>query len=322
MPYKDASKDEYVKTLKNYCHWCWKDEKEGEQKYLKYLGWMKDFYKGSEKNAINHEKTLDIVSKEKNLRNKCLFMFLFDSGARIEEALNVRFKDLRQSGKQKYYMVHLRGTKTIESNREISIGLTTKYLNDWIKEHPKKEENEYIFPVNYDNARKIIRLMSKKVLGFALKPHELRHSSASHYVQIFGTGNLGGFYHRYGWKFGSKEARTYIKTNLYSGEASQDKIVSQIENNISQKLIESVNEYKEKTERQQIEIDKLRSAIDELKYFVSYINKLNKPIKYTKNQLLKMSNQGQYIEDLRIIEKLEKFRENKTNTSPQRNEND
>ena len=230
MPYAQASKDEFVKALKRYLGWVWgKDTK----KYHKCIRWMKEDYKKSDKKAITlqeAEKVLNFKDETKEaVRNRCLFIFLFDSGARIEEALNVTFDDLKSSKNgNKYFIVHLRGKKTEEADRTLPIPLTTKYLNTWIKEHPTGEG--YLFPIQYDNARKIIKNMTKRALKVEINPHELRHSSATHYIQYggFGAENIGGFYYRYGWKFGSDEALTYIKTHLYGGEAGHEKVVKHI----------------------------------------------------------------------------------------------
>lgn len=242
MPYASATKDEFVKTLKRYLGWAWGNK---TTKYRKSISWMKEDYKGSDKKAITLEQGKKITDKEKNVRNKCLFMFLFDSGARIEEALNVRIKDIENGSKKngdKFFKVHLRGQKTQEANRKIAVPLVTKYLNAWLKEHPTKEENDLLFPIRYDNARKIIRIMSLRVLNFHLKPHELRHSSATYYIQYggFGAENIGGFYYRYGWKFGSKEALTYIKNYMYAGDIGQEKVVKAIESGKVEELEEAL----------------------------------------------------------------------------------
>ena len=230
MPYAQASKDEFVKALKRYLGWLWG---KSSKKYHKCIRWMKEDYKKSDKKAITLKETecvLDYETKNDiDTRNKCLFMFLFDSGARIEEALNVTFEDIKTSqNKEKYFIVHLRGQKTEESDRTVAIPLTTKFLNEWVKVHPTGEG--FIFPIQYDNARRIIKTLSKNKLKFSIKPHELRHSSATHYIQFggFGAENIGGFYYRYGWRFGSDEALTYIKTHMYGGEAGHDKVVKHI----------------------------------------------------------------------------------------------
>lgn len=240
MKYSDFSKTDFVKSLKRYLGWLWgKDSKAYERK----LRWMKEYTTKSKKNAITIEQCQEIIAIEKNKRDKALFSFGFDSGGRIEEILNVKIKDLSTSKDKdvdEYYIVHLRGTKTENADRTIPIPLCKKELNEWIEEYqtliPEEElekvpfEERYLFPINYDNARRIIKKMSKKVLGFQIKPHELRHSSATHYIQYGGYGaeNIGGFYYRYGWMFGSQEALTYIKQYLFGGKLGHEKVVKSI----------------------------------------------------------------------------------------------
>lgn len=275
MPYSQATKDEFTKTLKRYLGWCWgRDSK----KYSSSVRWMKEDYKTSNKKAIAIKQVEQVVNfkfpatypKQLVLRDTCLFMFLFDSGARIEEALNVKIKDLLMN--KDYFIVHLRGQKTEEADRKIAVPLCTKYLNDWLQEHPTKKEDDYLFPINYDNARKIIKTMSNRALKFGLKPHELRHSSATHYIQNggFGAENIGGFYYRYGWKFGSKEALTYIKTYLYGGELGQDKVVKSI-------VSDRVEHLEKRIETQQKDIERMREENEKMfKKLENQINSLQK----------------------------------------------
>ena len=259
MPYAQASKDEFVKTLKRYLGWKWGGRETIE--YKKSLSWMKEDYKKSNKNAITLKEAKQIIDKEKYVRDKCLFLFLFDSGARIEEALNVRIGDLTKSSDHKFYMVHLRGTKTEEADRNISLPLCAKEINIWLKEHPTGDKDDYLFPIRYDNARRIIKGMSKRILNYQLKPHELRHSSATYYIQKFGAENVGGFYYRFGWKFGSKEANTYIKTHLFGGEIGQKQVIKSVENGRVQELEIEVEDMKGLMGLQKEQTDLLKKQI-------------------------------------------------------------
>jgi len=281
MPYSQASKDEFVKALKRYLGWRWDTT---SKKYHNSIRWMKENYKKSDKKAITLEQAEKIVKKEKEIRNKTLFIFLFDSGARIEEGLNVTIGDLE--AKKDYFKVHLKGQKTQEANRKIAIPLASKYLNKWLKKHPTRKEEDYLFPIQYDNARKIIKQMSKRVLGYELKPHELRHSSATYYIQNggFGAENIGGFYYRYGWKFGSDEALTYIKTYLYGGEMGQEKVVNQVRADRVEKLEQEVESLKQKLDKleritKHMDVDKLIKQFDESKQIIEDFKK-NNPQQY------------------------------------------
>ena len=233
LPYAQATKDLFVRTLKKYFSYCnGKEDGKELKKYRSIVGWMKEDYKKSNKKAITLEQLNKVLKSEEEIRNKCLIAFLFDSGARIEEALNVRLNDLTIHKKEKgdeYYIVHLRGTKTELADRSIALPICKKEINTWLKIHPTKNDDDFLFPLQYDNCRKILAIATKKALGFTLSPHELRHSSATHYIQKFGAENIGGFYYRFGWKFGSKEANGYIKEHLFGGELGQEKIIKVVE---------------------------------------------------------------------------------------------
>ena len=71
--------------------------------------------------------------------------------------------------------------------------------------------------------------MTKEVLGFSICPHELRHSSVTYFVQKFGLKDIAGFYYRYGWSFGSPEAKPYIDEHLIGGDLQQEEVVKAIE---------------------------------------------------------------------------------------------
>lgn len=83
--------------------------------------------------------------------------------------------------------------------------------------------------------------MSKKVLGFHISPHELRHSSVTFYVQKFGLQDIAGFYYRFGWAFGSPEAKPYIDEHLLGGQKQQEKIIKTIEFDQFEKLREEMS---------------------------------------------------------------------------------
>lgn len=229
LPYAEETKNLFVRTLKKYLNWAFKGR--DNDRYRETAKWMREGTEKSKKKAITFEQAETILSKEAEARNKAFFMFLFDSGARIEEALNVHKSDLEVIKRKKggeYYKVHLKGTKTELADRQISLPLVTRYLNAWLKEHPLKDKNDFqIFPIAYDNARKIIRLMTTKVLGFSLSPHELRHSSATHYSNIIG--DRSAFFHRFGWKYNSEVALGYLHRDKLNGDIGQEEIVKVVE---------------------------------------------------------------------------------------------
>ena len=249
LSYSKFTKEDWIKAIKKYLGWkLGKDNKD----FTKRVGWMKKERCKSDKRAITLEQCNKIVAKEQNIRNKALFMTLFDSGMRIEELLNVRLHDLevvkKENTKGEYYMVKIRISKT--KTRNISLPLCTDILTKWIKKHPQNnDKNAFLFPLEYDNVRKIIRVMSKQIIDFNLSPHSLRHASVTFYVQKFGLRDIAGFYYRFGWSFGSPEAKPYIDDHLLGGEQQQTKIVETIEYDQFKKIQKELAQQKEKIDK-------------------------------------------------------------------------
>jgi len=237
--YKDSSKQEFIKALKKYLGWSWE-----EIKYKKIIGWIKEYTEIPEQKAISLKEAESVVEIIPNLRDKTLFMFLVDSGNRIEEALNLKIKNIEKKQREKsegeYYLVDIKFSKTLP--RRISIPIASKLLTEWLKEHPDNKNPEaYLFPIGYDASRKMIKKYSKKALGFEITAHTLRHSSASLYCKKID--NPYKFCYRYGWKFGSKQANRYIDRNLL-GEEEQEKLQNIIEGDRIQELEEELGKIK------------------------------------------------------------------------------
>ena len=233
--YKDSTKNELTKTLKKYLKWAYK----GDKRYKINVGWFKDFKQVTEIPAITKEEAIKLATASKSLRDRALILFLFDSGCRIEETLNLKFSNLKvkQNDNGDYYVVDIKVSKTLP--RKISIPICSAFLTDWIKVHPERDNPEaYIFPIRYDWARIMLNRLSKKVLGFKVTLHQLRHSSASFYCKKIN--NPFKFVYRYGWAVNSDMAKRYIDRSLLEEDA-QEEIVDHIKQD---KLLEQEKKIK------------------------------------------------------------------------------
>lgn len=225
-PYKPNSKNELIKALKRYFGY----KIEDVNKYKKMVGWIKEYTDIPIIPAISKEEAEKVAKSIDNLRDRALFFFLFDSGCRIEEALNIKIGDVQKHERKEkndfFYLVDIRVSKTLP--RRISIPLSSRCITDWLREHPERSNPDAcLFPIKYDASRKMMKIATLKVLGFKVTPHQLRHSSATYYCKKID--NPYKFCYRYGWKFGSKEANRYIDRNLL-GDEEQEKLTNIIEN--------------------------------------------------------------------------------------------
>lgn len=176
-----------------------------------------------------------MVERTGSIRDKALIIILFDSGARIEEFLNIRLDDVKvkkeniaelqayntELNEKDYYKIRIRYSKT--KPRTISIPLCTKYLNDWIKEHPAKNNpNAFLLDLSYPNVKKILTRKGGKILNKRLTPHILRHSSMTYYANIIK--NRFQFCYRYGLAMSSNVVDRYIDRSGILEEETADAV--------------------------------------------------------------------------------------------------
>ncbi len=243
-PYKKSSKDELIRNLKRYLKTIW-----GEKEYDKKARWLKEYDEIPEIPAVPYRDWDKFVKGFKFLRDQAITMFLLDSGCRIEEALNVKIKDIEKHKKEKsneeFYMITIDGTKTKLAKRRIGIPIATTIITKWLSEHPAITDKEaYLFSCTYDGYRKMLRECSKRTLGYVVTPHQLRHSSASHYAKIM---KAYPFAVRYGWSLRSDMITRYIDRRELENDAEQ--LDNVIQNN---KVAELENELAKM--KQQIEM--------------------------------------------------------------------
>lgn len=203
--YTSNTKNEFIKTMKKFGRWVYKDKPE---KYQKVFGWMHTFEEQQEIPALSKEE-IDKLAKTSSIRDAALLMFLFDTGARAEELLNIRIEDLReeQIGKDTFFKVRIRFGTTKTKARTITIPLATPYVKNWLSMHPRgNDKSSFLFPIAYDYLRKIL-YRKGKILRKRVYPHLLRHSSATYYCNRLNQYQLC---YRYGWSMSSKQPQRYI----------------------------------------------------------------------------------------------------------------
>ena len=214
--FSETTKVYYKIGIRKFYKWLKEKSNKGNIKDLDF-SFMETYEKNKEIPALKRVEVEKMVEQQSDIRNKAIIMMLFDSGARIDEFLNIRLKHIIK--KEDYYMIRIEYSKT--KPRTISIPFCTRYLENWLSAHPdnknpeallwiniKKEKGkEVITPLGYDSIRMLIRRSGKKILNKHINLHLFRHSSASYYCNKLNPYQLC---YRYGWTMSSKMPSRYI----------------------------------------------------------------------------------------------------------------
>lgn len=215
-PYSDETKCDIKKGIKKF--WKWKD---GNNKvYPELVDWIETYITVKDVPALTRDEVSKIIEYSISPRDRALLIVLFDSGARIEELLNVRLKKEHIFWKDSIdcYMIRLEYSKT--KPRTISLPLSTDFLKRWLEVHPGKGNSQaQLFPLEYANLRKIINRLGRKVLQKNVNPHLFRHSSATYYASRLNRYQLC---YRYGWAMSSKQVDRYLdREGLFEEKTSE-----------------------------------------------------------------------------------------------------
>lgn len=275
-PFSDESKADYKKTIKKF--WKWKDG--NNTHYPEIVEWLDTSVKVKEIPALSRTEVDKLIAASPSARQRALIMVLFDSGARIEELLNVRLKSEHMAWKEdiECFMIRLEFSKT--KPRTISLPLSTKYLREWLDVHPAKNNPQaQLFPITYSNLRTILYRLGKKVLNKRVTAHVLRHSSATYFANKLNHYQLC---YRYGWTMSSDQVNRYIdRAGILEKETAGIVNKSEIEkvNTESRQLQEQVIQLKEANEHLSLGLSSVKKELQFLKDgkgFLSLLMSLSK----------------------------------------------
>ncbi len=134
--------------------------------------------------VLNKKEVETLINNIKNKRNRLIVSFIYSSGARVSEVVNLKIQDI--NFKEKTGLIRAgKGKK----DRIIILS------RDWLKEYKKlldkrKIQSEFLFakkngsPLSTDTIQNIIK-KAKEESGIRKKvtPHTLRHSFATHMLE-------------------------------------------------------------------------------------------------------------------------------------------
>ena len=145
--------------------------------------------------AVETMLSMPDVTTQKGIRDQFIMILLYDTGARIQEILSVRIKDIRIKGVP-IITVCGKGSKIRSIPlMEQTVHQLKRYLAVY---HQESHENDYLFYIMHngkrckmsdDNVRKLLKKYSAEArkhnpqVPEALYPHLWRHSRAMHLYQ-------------------------------------------------------------------------------------------------------------------------------------------
>ncbi|MBN1469877.1 MAG: site-specific integrase [Fusobacteriaceae bacterium] len=266
--FEKYNKNHATSTTRNYLAMIYKlfewlvDKGVAEKNYVEKIHFNPE---EKEKQSLTRYEIERLVEACSGIRTKAFIMTLFDSGARIEEFLNIRINDV--TPKEGYYMIRIKKGTTKTKSRTISVRLASPLLKLWIENHPEKDNPEALLfahkyddkrAVTYDAVNKTLKRLGEKVLKKKISPHTLRHSSATYYATIIKE--YGKFCYRYGWRMGSPMAEYYLdKTGKYD-----EGVADSVEGDEISKYKHSLERLQEKNSRREEEFVSLRTEMSKL----------------------------------------------------------
>jgi integrase/recombinase XerD len=226
-PYSTESKRDIRIAVKIFLRW-----KLGEAKAIEIVGWL-DTRRTNKTPEYLKESEVDKLYKScKNAKERFLLAVLFDSGARAEEFLNVRYEDVEIPGDDNNFCrLTLKEEYSKTSGRVIS--LYWKYSLEAVRDYMVERESsglksgDSIFEGTYDSARFFLMRLGRRVLNKSIHFHLFRHSSATYYAPKLNRQELC---YRYGWKFSSNMPDIYIsRAGMESKELDEKFQTTEIE---------------------------------------------------------------------------------------------
>ncbi len=213
-PYTESVKRDYKVCLRKYYKWLLGDN----ETYPPIVRWLDTRDVIPEIPCLLRSEIERMSEHARNPMERAVIWVLFDSGARAEEFLNVRYRHLEETeseDKQTIYRIRIEFSKT--KPRTLLLPVASPYLRRHIETQGQCGQDEQVFPLPYSRLRNIFRRVGMKGLGRRVHPHLLRHSSATYYAPLL---SRAAFCYRYGWSYRSNMADRYIDREALNDQES------------------------------------------------------------------------------------------------------
>ncbi len=257
---------DYRRALKVFLNW-----KLGETKTRKLAGWLDTRDKKKTPDYLTEQEIIKLFKNCKTTSGRYLIAVLFDTGARAEEFLNIRYEDIQLPDKNNNFVkITLKEeySKTLGRNISLYWKHSLEAVRDYLKEREEEgiKSNEQVYKNTYDSIRFLLFRLGKKVLKKSLYLHLFRHSSATYYAPKLNRQELC---YRYGWRFNSDMPDVYISR---AGMESK-----QLDEKFSATELEDLKKEfeKERFERDK-ETEELKRDVEKLKKVYNYLSSFAK----------------------------------------------
>jgi integrase len=229
---------------------------QSSKKFDELTSWVEVIKPKKEIKFLKEEEVLKLMEHATD-EEKAQISVLFDSGARAEEFLNLRYSDFEEIVEEEnpYFRLTIRAEFSKTEGRTLSLawGETYPVLKAYLIENPGSPE-DIVFDLKYDALRMRLKRLGQKVLGKDLTAHTLRRSSATFFS---GKGMAHGpLTKRYGWSITSQTPELYISKSGFEDK----KFVQQMNS-------ESIWGVKQNLQKVELENQKLKGDIAEFKSF-------------------------------------------------------
>ena len=197
--YSEWSKYDFKITVRKFYKWLRKTEG-----YPEEVAWMKVSLKNGNmklpEQMLSEDEVKKLIEVARNSMEKAIIAVLYESGCRIGEILTMRIKCIAFD---EYGAQIVVSGKT--EPRRVRIISSVPYLQDWLNDHPFKDDAESWVWLNkrrdclkYNSIMDILRGL-KKASGIKkpLNPHNFRHSRATFLASHFTERQLRMFF---GWR--------------------------------------------------------------------------------------------------------------------------
>lgn len=272
-PYSHESKRDIKIALKIYLKW-----KLGDSKATELAGWLDTRRITKTPDYLKESEIVKLFKSCKSNKERYLLALLFDSGARAEEFLNIRYEDVQLPEKgDSFVKITLKEEYSKTKGRVISLYWkhSLEAIRDYLKEREYSglKSTDPVFEGTYDSARFFLMRLGKKILRKSIHFHLFRHSSATYYATKLNRQELC---YRYGWKFSSDMPDVYI-----SRAGMQNK---ELDEKFSSTELEELQTKLEKQEQQRmIELEDMKKESEHQK-------ELNKKLMQTISKSSKLRN--------------------------------